>query len=66
MPRQGLEPSGLRPIASASRMMTESTGTERSAATGVACSEANQRRTSFRSMSEIRRPAKCGRIWLRR
>ena len=61
MPRQGLDPSGRRPIASASRMMTESTGMERSAATGVARSEANQFRTSSLPMSAIRRPAKCGR-----
>ena len=44
---------GLSPIASASRMMTESTGIDRSAATGVARSEANQLATSFRSISAI-------------
>ena len=37
---------------------------ERSAAAGVARSEANQLRTSRRSMSATGRPAKCGRIWL--
>ena len=46
--------------------MTESTGMERSAATGVARSEANQLRTSRLSMSAIGRPEKQGRIWLRR
>ena len=66
MPRQGLDPSGRRPIASASRMMTESTGMERSAATGVARSEANQFRTSSPPMSAIRRPAKRGKSRLRR
>ena len=42
-------------------MMTESTGIERSAATGVARREANQLRTSRRSMSAIGRPEKRGR-----
>ena len=43
--------------------MTESTGIERSAATGVARSDANQSRTSRRSMSATCRPWKRGRIW---
>ena len=47
-------------------MMTESTGMERSAATGVARSEANQLRTSRLSTSATGRPEKHGRIWLRR
>ena len=54
MPRHGLEPSGLKPIASASFMMTERIGIDRSAATGVAWSAANQFRTSRRSMSADR------------
>ena len=62
MPRHGLEPSGRRPIASASFMMTERTGIDRSAATGVACREANQLRTSRRLMSASCLPAKRGRI----
>ena len=39
MPRQGLESFGRSPVASASVMMTDSTGMERSAATGVGRSE---------------------------
>ena len=73
MPRQGLDPSGRKPIRSASRMTTDSTGMttdstgmDLSAATGVARSEANQFRTSGASMSAIGRPEKCGNSWLRR
>ena len=45
-------------------MMTDSTGAERSAATGVACRDMNQFWTSFRVMSAICRPRNQGRIWL--
>ena len=46
MPLHGLESSGLRPIASASRMTTERMGRDRSAAAGVARNAANHATTS--------------------
>ena len=55
-PCRGWSPPSRRPMASASLMMTESTGMERSAAAGVARREANQLATSRRSMSAICRP----------
>ena len=53
-------------MASASFMITDRTGIDLSAATGVAPSAANQVRTSGLSMSATCRPAKCGKIcWCR-
>ena len=66
IPRQGLDPSSRKPMRSASRMMTDRTGMDRSAATGVARSDANHLATSSRVMSAIWRPANRGRICLRR
>jgi len=47
-------------------MMTDSTGMDRSAATGTARGDVNQFTTSRRVMSATWRPANRGRIWQRR
>ncbi len=63
-PLQGLLPSGPRPSASDTLMMTDSTDIDQSADTGVACIDANQSRTSCELISAIWRPLNQGRIWL--
>jgi len=60
---QGLLPSGRCPSVSASRMIANSMGIDRSAADGVDRSEANHCRTSPFVMAPIRRPQNRGRIW---
>ncbi len=66
MPRQGLDPSSRKPRRSASRMITDRTGIDRSAAAGFAAREANHRTTSRRVISAIWRPANLGMICPRR
>ena len=63
MPTQGFEPSGRYPWSSASRMRALSTGAERSAETGVSCSEACHCRTSRWSISATCMSRNHGRIW---
>ena len=66
IPLHGLLPSGRRPSASATFMMTGGTGIDRSADTGVARIVANQSRTSCDVPSATCRPRNQGRICFRR